>query len=61
MRTVDRQWNERRWWTRCDLGGASPLQWERISSKGQEYSIAENAVEEFLNWDSMPWEYFAIN
>ena len=32
------------------------VQCERINSRGQEYSIAEEAAYQFINWDSMPWE-----
>jgi hypothetical protein len=28
----------------------------RVNRKGSGYSIAEEAVNEFLNWDAMPWE-----
>mgnify|MGYP006296632755 CR=1 FL=1 len=30
--------------------------YERVSARDQEYSIAENALYEFINWYSMPWE-----
>jgi hypothetical protein len=29
---------------------------KRVNRKGQRYSIAEEAVYQFLNWDAMPWE-----
>jgi hypothetical protein len=29
---------------------------KRINRKGQGYSIIEEAVYQFLNWDAMPWE-----
>jgi hypothetical protein len=29
---------------------------KRVNRKGSGYSIAEEAVYEFLNWDAMPWE-----
>jgi hypothetical protein len=29
---------------------------KRVNRKGQSYSIAEEAVYQFLNWDAMPWE-----
>lgn len=29
---------------------------KRINRKGQGYSIAQEAVYQFLNWDAMPWE-----
>ena len=29
---------------------------KRVNRKGRGYSIAEEAVHEFLNWDAMPWE-----
>ena len=29
---------------------------ERQSSRGEEYSIAENAILEFVAWYNMPWE-----
>lgn len=28
----------------------------RVNRRGQGYSIAEEAVYQFLNWDAMPWE-----
>ena len=32
------------------------VSYERVSAQGQEYSIVENALYEFINWYSMPWE-----
>jgi hypothetical protein len=29
---------------------------KRVNRKGQGYSIAEEAIHQFLNWDAMPWE-----
>ena len=29
---------------------------KRVNRKGSGYSMAEEAVHEFLNWDAMPWE-----
>src|SRR3989304_1375386 len=29
---------------------------KRVNRKGEGYSIAEEAVYQFLNWDAMPWE-----
>jgi len=29
---------------------------KRANRKGSSYSIAEEAVHQFLNWDAMPWE-----
>jgi hypothetical protein len=29
---------------------------KRVNRKGQGYSIAQEAVYQFLNWDAMPWE-----
>jgi uncharacterized radical SAM superfamily Fe-S cluster-containing enzyme len=29
---------------------------KRVNKKGQGYSIAEEAIYQFLNWDAMPWE-----
>jgi hypothetical protein len=29
---------------------------KRVNRKGSGYSIAEEAVFQFLNWDTMPWE-----
>jgi hypothetical protein len=29
---------------------------KRKSARGVEYSIAETAIQEFVNWYSMPWE-----
>jgi hypothetical protein len=34
----------------------SRVESKRISSRGEEYSIAEFAIQEFVNWYSMPWE-----
>jgi hypothetical protein len=28
----------------------------RVSSRGESYSVAESAVEEFIHWFDMPWE-----
>ncbi len=30
--------------------------YEKQNSRGQGYSIAEAAVQEFLHWEDMPWE-----
>lgn len=32
------------------------VKYQRTSSRGQNYSIAEEAVHEFLHWEDMPWE-----
>ena len=32
------------------------VKWKRTNSKGYGYSIAEDSIQEFLNWDLMPWE-----
>jgi ribosomal protein L22 len=32
------------------------VRFKRVNRKGQGYSIAEEAVYQFLNWDAMPWE-----
>ena len=32
------------------------VRYKRTSSRGQNYSIAEEAVQEFLRWEDMPWE-----
>ena len=32
------------------------VQYERVNSKGNGYSIAESAAHEFMNWENMPWE-----
>jgi hypothetical protein len=29
---------------------------KRVNRRGSGYSIAEEAVYQFLNWDAMPWE-----
>lgn len=29
---------------------------KRANRKGSAYSVAEEAVHQFLNWDAMPWE-----
>lgn len=35
----------------------SGVEYKRRSSRGIEYSIAESAIQEFVNWYSLPWEY----
>ena len=30
---------------------------KRDSSRGKSYSIIEDATEEFIRWDNMPWEH----
>ncbi|MFQ5584045.1 MAG: hypothetical protein ACE5GL_06380 [Calditrichia bacterium] len=32
------------------------IEYHRFNSRGVEYSIAEEAVREFLHWEDMPWE-----
>lgn len=32
------------------------VRYKRKNSRGQSYSIAEEAVYEFLHWEDMPWE-----
>ena len=32
------------------------VDFERVSARGEEYSVAQSAVYEFINWYSMPWE-----
>lgn len=32
------------------------VNYERMSSRGDSYSIAEETVREFLAWENMPWE-----
>ena len=32
------------------------VKFRRINSRGSGYSIAENAVHEYLHWEDMPWE-----
>jgi hypothetical protein len=32
------------------------VSYERINAKGRHYSILEHALNEFINWYSMPWE-----
>ena len=32
------------------------VDFERVSSQGDEYSIIESAVYEFIHWYDMPWE-----
>ena len=34
----------------------SQVKSKRKSARGIEYSIAESAIQEFVNWYSMPWE-----
>ena len=32
------------------------VRYMRVNHKGQKYSIAEDAVFEFIKWEDMPWE-----
>ena len=32
------------------------VNYERVNHKGDSYSIAEEAVREFLIWENMPWK-----
>jgi hypothetical protein len=32
------------------------VKWKRQNSKGHGYSIAEDSIQEFFNWDLMPWQ-----
>lgn len=32
------------------------VRWKRTNAKGQSYSIAEDALDQFQRWDFMPWE-----
>lgn len=32
------------------------VKWKRKNSRGEAYSITEQALDEFLRWDFMPWE-----
>jgi len=32
------------------------VKWKRTNARGQGYSIAEEALNQFLRWDFMPWE-----
>jgi hypothetical protein len=32
------------------------VHFKRVNRKGEGYSVAEEGVYQFLNWDSMPWE-----
>ena len=34
----------------------SKVRAKRTSSRGEQYSVAESAVVEFVNWYNMPWE-----
>ena len=34
----------------------SGVQYKRRNRKGQSYSVAEEAIYEFMNWENMPWE-----
>jgi hypothetical protein len=33
--------------------GVSP---DRVSARGQAYSIVESVIQEFMSWENMPWE-----
>jgi hypothetical protein len=32
------------------------VKWKRTNSRGEDYSVAEWAVREFIGWTNMPWE-----
>lgn len=32
------------------------VKWNRVSAKGEKYSVAKAAVEEFIGWYRYPWE-----
>ena len=32
------------------------VRWKRTSARGESYSIADAAIEQFQRWDFMPWE-----
>lgn len=32
------------------------VRFKRTNSKGSDYSIAQESVHNFLNWEAMPWE-----
>lgn len=32
------------------------VEYERMSSRGDPYSIVENAIDDFIAWENMPWE-----
>ena len=32
------------------------VKWKRTNARGQGYSIADEALNQFLRWDFMPWE-----
>jgi hypothetical protein len=32
--------------------------YQRSSSRGDDYSITESAIDEFINWYNMPWESY---
>jgi len=38
------------------LFGDAGVQYVRTSSRGQSYSIIEDAFEQFMHWFDMPWE-----
>lgn len=39
-----------------ELFNDAEVEFERTSSRGDSYSIVENAIEEFIAWENMPWE-----
>jgi hypothetical protein len=32
------------------------VSFERVSSRGDDYSVIESAIYEFIHWYDMPWE-----
>jgi len=32
------------------------VKWKRKSRRGEQYSIADDAIEEYVDWELMPWE-----
>jgi len=33
------------------------VKYRRVSSRSEDYSVAESAVAEFIHWSDMPWDY----
>ena len=39
-----------------DLFKDAGVKWKRKSSRGEDYSVAAEAIREYIAWDNYPWE-----
>jgi hypothetical protein len=40
----------------AQLFNDADVQYERVNSRGEGYSVAENVIYEYIHWYDMPWE-----